>query len=133
MKKKGNQKYRRKKRQKSFGEYYIVVFLQYNNIIYTREKKFDGCRSLKNYPLRFDFFLEELNIAIEFQGKHHYEPINKYPRAKRVCEKTKIHDQIKRDFCKQNEIDLIEISYKDLNSIFDVLIFELETIVEGRS
>ena len=106
---------RKKKRQKSFGEYYIKLILEKYKIKYQKEKKFPECRSPKGYPLRFDFYLEKYNVLIEFQGKHHFEPVNKYYRAKKVTEKIKIHDQIKKEFCQDNNIFLIEISYLDLN------------------
>jgi len=120
---------RRKKRQRSFGEYYIKQFLEYNNINYMKEKTFSDCLNLKNNKLRFDFYLVDYNILIEFQGKHHYMPVNKYNRAKRVYNKTVLHDQIKRQYCEDNEITLIEISYLDLGNIFDVLIEELNKIL----
>ena len=116
---------RRKKRQRSFGEYYIQQFLEYNNINYTREKTFSDCINSKNNKLRFDFFLKDYNILIEFQGCHHYAPVNKYQRAKTVHKKTVYHDIIKRQYCQNNNICLIEIHYKDINNIFDILIEEL--------
>lgn len=115
----------RKKRKRSFGEYYIEEFLKYNNINYKKEKIFNKCRSLKNYPLRFDFYLIDHNIIIEFQGIHHFKPVNNGYRAKRVHNKTVLHDSIKRKFCKDYNIVLIEINYWDINNIYDVLIEEL--------
>jgi len=120
---------RRKKRQRSFGEYYISQFLDYNKINYNREKTFPNCVNSKNNKLRFDFFLTDYNILIEFQGKHHYKPVNKYNRAKTVHKKTVLHDHIKRQYCKNNNIILIEINYLDINNIFDILIEELDAII----
>jgi hypothetical protein len=122
---------RRKKRKRSFGEYYIEEFLKYNHIDYKKEKTFNSCRSAKNRLLRFDFYLVDYNILIEFQGMHHYKPVNKGYRAKRVHNLTVLHDSIKKEFCKDNNIDLIEIHYKDLKNIFDVLIEGLTEIIEN--
>jgi len=116
---------RRKKRQRSFGEYYIKQFLDYNQINYTKEKTFLDCVNGKNNKLRFDFFLNDYNVLIEFQGKHHYMPVNKHNRAKQVHKKTVLHDQIKRQYCRDKNIILIEIHYLDLNNIFDILMEEL--------
>ena len=52
---------------------------------------------------------------------HHYEPINKYRRAKIVHEKTVKHDQIKKEFCRSNNIELLEIHYKDKENVKDIL------------
>jgi len=71
--------------------------------------------------LRFDFYLPDYNTLIEFQGIHHYKPINKYRKAKIVHEKTIKHDEIKRSFCNENNIRLLEINYKDKEKISDIL------------
>ncbi len=52
---------------------------------------------------------------------HHYKPINKYRRAKIVHEKTVKHDEIKREFCRSNNIELLEIHYKDKDNINEML------------
>lgn len=119
-----------RKRHKSFGEYYIKLILEKYNIKYTKEKKFANCNSLKNHPLRFDFYLDDYNILIEFQGKHHYEPVNKYHRARKVTEQTKIHDQIKKEYCKKHNIPLIEICYKDINNIEEILKMKVSEILD---
>ncbi|MFW6247004.1 MAG: hypothetical protein ACOC22_02415 [bacterium] len=125
-------KKRKKKKTKSYGEYYINYFLKYNNINFIREKKFENCRSNKNYPLRFDFYLPEYNILIEFQGKHHYMPVHKYRKAKIIHYKTIENDKIKKEFCENNNISLIEINYKEIDNIYDKLIEELEKIIPKK-
>lgn len=72
------------------------------------------CRFKK--PLPFDFFLPEYNQCIEYNGQQHYEP---YPRfgGQEAFEKTKIRDNIKRNFCSNSNIGLIEISYLDFDNI----------------
>lgn len=108
---------RKRKSCKSHGERIITETLNKLNINYIREYSFSDCRSLNNYPLRFDFYCPDYNLLIEFQGKHHYEPVNKYPKAKRVTEKTKINDQIKINYCQSRNIDLITIPYWELENI----------------
>lgn len=120
---------RKKKRHRSFGEHYVKTFLEYNNIKYTKEKTFSDCVNAKNNKLRFDFHLIDYNILIEYQGMHHYKPVNKYSRAKRIHRQTIKHDEIKRQYCDENNIALIEIHYLDLNKIYDVLIEGLNSII----
>lgn len=119
----------KRKRQRSFGEYYIKCFLDYNSINYIREKKFPKCRSNKNYLLRFDFYLDDYNILIEYQGQHHFKPVNKGQRGKSVHKKTLENDQIKKQFCKDNNIQLLTINYWELKDIFSILEKQLNELV----
>ena len=112
--------YNRKRCSK--GEYHIAKLLEFNQITFHQEQTFDLCRSPKNYLLRFDFYLPNYKTLIEFQGHHHYHPINKYRKAKYVHQQTVIHDQIKRDFAIQNGFKLIEIHHKYLKNIKDLII-----------
>ena len=111
----------RRKSCKSHGERIITETLNSLNVYYKREMSFETCRSLKNRPLRFDFYIPEYNILIEFQGQHHYEPVNKYYRAKKVHEKTILHDNIKMEFVKRSNYKLIQIPYWDIENIRGIL------------
>lgn len=122
----------KRKRQRSFGEYYIKVFLDHNSISYTREKKFSNCRSIKNYLLRFDFYLNDYDILIEFQGQHHFKPVNKGRRAKSVHKKTIENDQIKKQFCQDNNIKLLIVNYWELKYIFSILEKQLNQLVFNK-
>ncbi len=106
----------------SKGEYRIAKILEYNYIPFIQEKTFDSCRSPKNNLLRFDFFLPDHNILIEFQGQHHYKPVNKYAKAKRVHNQTVIHDNLKKEFVKNNNFKLISIHYKHIDNLEDYII-----------
>ncbi len=106
----------------SKGEFHIAKLLEFNGIPFIQEKTFESCRSPKNNLLRFDFYLTDHNILIEFQGQHHYKPVNKYKRALRVYKQTIIHDAIKRDFAVKNKVKLIEIHHKDINKLESLII-----------
>jgi very-short-patch-repair endonuclease len=79
-----------------------------------REKIFKNCTNTKKgkycRPLRFDFFIPEINTIIEFDGDQHFRPSKKYGGEK--FEVTKENDQIKNEFCKKNNINLIRVHYK---------------------
>lgn len=107
----------------SKGEKRISEILDELQIEFESQKTFERCLSPKQNRLRFDFYLPEYNILIEYQGQHHYKPVNKYRRAKRVHDQTKIHDNIKRNFVLDNKIDLIliEIPYWDFDNLYDIL------------
>ena len=106
---------------RSWGETFITQFLVQHDIKFFKEYSFDNCLSENNKKLRFDFYLPEYNLLIEYQGKHHYEPVNKGYRAKKVTSITKIRDKIKADFAYNNKIALFEIPYWEKKNIEDIL------------
>ena len=108
----------------SGGENIIVNFLDEHKIIYEVQKKFKDCKD-KTY-LRFDFYLPDYEMCIEYQGKQHYEEgfyfytclIKNKIKAKEAFEKVKYHDEIKREYCYNHNIYLLEIRYdEDINTI----------------
>jgi very-short-patch-repair endonuclease len=94
----------------SKGEKIILNHLIKNKIVYIHQHKFDDCK-FKN-KLSFDFYLPEKNICIEYDGKQHY----KMPKSWGGEEKLKLtqkRDQIKNEYCKNNNIRLIRIKYNE--------------------
>ena len=100
------------------GEQYISDCLLTKKINFITQYKFDDCKNIN--PLPFDFYLPDYNICIEFQGKQHYEPVEYFGGEERYKEQI-IRDNIKKQYCKDNNIILLEISYKDFNNIDDIL------------
>jgi len=94
----------------SKGEKKINEILDNNNIKFEREKSFDGCRN--KYPLRYDFYLPEYNLLIEYDGKQHFEPVSAFGGIKSFNEIIK-NDNIKNHFARNNNIKLLRISYKE--------------------
>lgn len=105
-------------KSESTGEMLIRTILEDYNIDFVQEMKFDDCRDIKCLP--FDFYLSEYNIIIEFDGIQHFQE-TKYMDY----ETTKRHDQIKNEYCKNNNIDLLRIPYWDKKNIKDILIEKL--------
>lgn len=91
----------------SKGERAVESYLIEHNIIFERQKKFDGCKNIR--LLSFDFYLPDYNLCIEFDGAQHYVEVLNWNNL----EYTKINDEIKNNFCLNNNIDLYRISYKD--------------------
>jgi len=101
--------------RESTGEKIISEFLDDNCIRYERQKKFDGCRN--KFKLKFDFYLIDLNIIIEYDGVQHYKPIEFFGGLQRFNYELKLRN-IKEEFCEKNQIKLIKISYNDnINNI----------------
>lgn len=96
----------------------IIKFLNENNIKYEKEKRFKDCRNI--LPLPFDFYLKHKNILIEVDGEGHYFPCYFNNCSKKQAEKSyeliKINDNIKNNYCKKNNIELIRIPYWEFDN-----------------
>jgi len=97
----------------SSGEERIIKILNKNNIKYIREYKFLDCKNIKN--LRFDFYLNDHNTVVEYNGRQHYVPV-KYFGGELSYNKIKNNDNIKVNYCLKNNINLLIIKY-DNNDI----------------
>jgi very-short-patch-repair endonuclease len=95
---------------KSKGEIFIRNYLIENNIKFEEQKMFNKCKNIRK--LKFDFYLPELNICIEYDGKQHYE-ISDYFGGFDKLEKQIIRDKIKTKYCLDNIIKLIRIRYDE--------------------
>lgn len=100
---------------KSAGEQRIRNYLDNHSLNYIPQKTF---APLNKSKYRFDFFLPDYNLAIEYQGEQHYRD-NKF--FKDSLEKVQARDEIKRAFCKNNNIELLEIKYTELKNIEAIL------------
>lgn len=102
----------------SKGEKAIAEYLSNHKIKYLKEYSFDDCSYKRK--LRFDFYLVDFNVCIEFQGKQHFVSVD-YMGGKNDFHMRKIRDNIKRDYCKRNNIELIEIPYNQIHNIDEIL------------
>ena len=111
----------------SKGETKIVEFLNNNKIEYIPQKTFENC-SYK-ISLRFDFYIPHLNLCIEYQGHQHYEPVDFSGKgmqwANEKFKEGQEKDNIKRNYCNNNNIKLLEIPYWDYENIEEILSREL--------
>ncbi|WP_180063564.1 hypothetical protein [Acinetobacter sp. YH16042] len=61
---------------------------------------------------RFDVYIPELNLAIEYQGQQHYLAVNLFG-GEEGLKRTKQRDKEKLQLSKANGVDIIYFSYKD--------------------
>jgi len=94
----------------SKGEDIINQFLIDNNIKFKRQMRFEDCKDIRK--LSFDFYLINYNICIEYNGIHHYKPVEYFGGIKTTKEQQK-RDTIKINYCKSNKIPLLIIKYTD--------------------
>ena len=101
----------------SRGEDRVKAYLEINNINFIRNYQFEKCLRVKR--LRFDFYLPDKNICVEYDGEHHYQE-NKY-FGEGNLDYINQNDLIKNEYCKENDIKLIRIPYWNLNKIESIL------------
>jgi very-short-patch-repair endonuclease len=106
--------------KKSKGELIIQEFLIKNNIKYIKNKTFENCKSLKNHKLQFDFFIPIRNLVIEFDGIQHYKSQKIFGGEEQLINQ-KINDNIKNEFCYNNNINLLRIKYNEIKNIKNIL------------
>ena len=109
----------------SKGEVRIMNYLNDNGVIYETQYSFEDCKSV--YVLRFDFAIfhdSRILFLIEYQGRQHYQPID-YFGGEDAFIQSKMRDEIKINYCKENCIELLTIPYWDFDNIEKILEQEL--------
>ena len=101
---------------KSLGEQKVANLLKELKINFIQEYTFSDCISSKGYPLKFDFYLPDYNVCIEYDGEQHFKDTSGWFKNSNFVELQK-RDQIKNNFCSQNNIKLIRIPYTDFDKI----------------
>jgi hypothetical protein len=105
------------------GENAIRDFLTVNNINFASQVKFENCKFINS--LLFDFgiynFHKELEMLIEYDGIQHFKPTF----GDLSFERTKLSDEIKNNYCKNNNIKLLRIPYWEFDNIKEILRSEL--------
>lgn len=109
----------------------IINDLGYNSI---QEK----CIRLLNSEIsciRFDNYIEELNLAIEYDGEGHFIPIDWAGKgedwANEYLQLTQQRDEIKNRYCYENNIHLLRISYLELDNIKEIIMEKINEITNN--
>jgi hypothetical protein len=111
------------KKRISLGISKICNFLYDNNIDFKLEHTFEHCKNQKKLP--FDVYIPKYNTIIEYDGHHHFMPVQfggcSFEKAVENFIKIQKNDCIKNDFCEKNNIKIIRISYLHKNNIIQIL------------
>ena len=103
------------------GEQRIANYLIDKNIKYIPQKNYDDLINPKTgKKLRYDFYIEERNLLIEFNGIQHYEPVEHFG-GKETFEQSQYRDKLKIDYAQKNNIKLLTIPYWDYDRIEEIL------------
>lgn len=103
----------------SKGEMKINSFLQKNNLDFVTQKRFYDLRGVNNGQLSYDFYLQDYNLLIEYQGNFHDGTADiQTDNALKIQQE---HDRRKREYAKDHNIELLEIWYWDFDNIKQIL------------
>ncbi len=109
--------------RESKGEKKIRTLLEEHKIKFIPQYEFDDLIGIGGRTLKFDFAILKDNdnkILIEYDGEFHFE--GKARLQKDSDFKTQqIHDEMKNQYCKENNIELIRIPYWKYDNIEEIL------------
>lgn len=92
-------------------ENHIDNLLKEYNINFESQKRFSDCtNSDGTSTLPFDFYIENINTIIEYDGEHHFKSIPYWGGDEKFF-KTQQNDNIKNKFCEANNITLLRLPY----------------------
>lgn len=125
-----------KKCKNSRAEAEIIKMLDTNKVNYDYQC---GCKKLKWMGTQtLDFYIPEINVAIECQGKQHFKPVDFAGQGRdwaiNELEKNIKRDALKRQKCKDNGVELIyyvDEKYKEyINEKENKAFFNKEKLLE---
>lgn len=108
------------------GENKIDSILDKWGYAYEIQYTFKDCKDIR--PLPFDRYLPEFNILIEYDGEQHFNPVTfgvlSKDEAIKKYKTTCLHDEIKNEYCRKNNIPLIRIPYWEKENMDEFLFDE---------
>lgn len=91
----------------SRGELVLEKIFNDYLVDFEKQKGFDDLRHKS--PLKFDFYLPKYNLLIEYDGIQHCKPIKMFG-GETAFNEQKIRDQIKTQYCIDNNIKLLRLN-----------------------
>ena len=105
--------------KKSKGEEIIKSILEELKIDFIPQYKFKDCKDL--LPLPFDFYLQNYNLIIEYDGEQHFDVNRAFNSNENKFWETVIHDAIKNAYCEDNNINILRIPFWKYNNIKEII------------
>lgn len=109
----------------SLGETKISLILNKLNIRYQREYALDNSR------YRYDFYLPDLNILIEYDGMHHFKAVPTWGGASRLS-KDNFRDIAKNELAISKNKLLIRIPYTKYNDLENYILYSISQYYKYR-
>jgi hypothetical protein len=115
--------------KESSGEKIIRTFLKNNNIEFQAQYRIKKCVYQRTLPFDFAIFKNNNLIGlIEFQGRQHYSPIKIWPKTLQEFQISQLRDQIKVNYCNNNNIPLLIIACwkkKNINNLLSTFLYDI--------
>ncbi len=96
--------------QESKGERETSKVLKKYGVPFETQKRFPECKHLNVLP--FDFYVESLNLLIEYDGEQHFSPVKRFG-GKKAFKLVQYRDSIKTKFAEDNGYILLRIRYDE--------------------
>ena len=109
----------------SKGEKRIKEHLDFLNIKYIPQMKYDDLLGVNNGQLSYDFYIPIKNILIEYQGQYHDGTTGNQTEEQFANQQE--HDKRKEQYANNNNIKLLEIWYWDYDNVEEILNNNLST------
>lgn len=110
----------------SKGEVAVSNALKDYGLSFKEQAKFIGCRSKNGVRLKFDFYIESLNLLIEFDGKQHFTKVETFGGSEGFLSQ-KRNDEIKNRYCESRGISLLRIKFNEnVESAIDKMLEVIE-------
>ena len=103
----------------SIPEGKIRHYLKEHGIEYTPQKKYADLIGPGGRLLRYDFYLPDYNLLVEYQGEYHDRSVPHM--TDHDWEYQVERDSLKREYAKEHNIPLLEIWYWDFDNIEQIL------------
>ena len=111
----------------SHGEYTIYSFLLSHDIKFTYQKRFKDLKDKGQLP--YDFYIDELKLAIEYQGRQHFGT-SKTSLFRKNAEDQPRRDAIKKEYAEKNGLFYIDIETQKTEEIEQQLIDKIKEIAK---
>ena len=110
----------------SKGETAVANALNGYSLSFKEQAKFIGCRSKNGVQLKFDFYIESLNLLIEFDGKQHFTKVDAFGGTEGFLSQ-KRNDEIKNHYCESRGMSLLRIKFnEDIEKAIDHMLEVIE-------
>lgn len=101
----------------SKNEKIISKILDNLNIKYIYQYSPNDLTAKKKGRKKFDFYLEEKNLIIEYDGEYHYLPV----LGDRYLKETQQRDKEKNNYCKIHDINILRIPFWEQSNIENII------------
>jgi very-short-patch-repair endonuclease len=115
-------------RVRSSFEEHIYNVLNKFKIEFEEQYVYDDCIGVKGVnKMPFDFYLPKYNLLIEADGQHHYK--RRFGRTEQEFIDALHNDNLKNEYCKKNNINLLRIPYWEASKSEKIILDEINKYV----